>query len=145
MSETITESVRRSSPTGKPSGLHPALHLPTAQGPRAEPPRHPSREQEKRAAGTQTRHRRSGINGRGSCRGHHSPKFLFSCDKMQSSPCIQEQCAPTRCSFHVTSLHYCHHLLPCLCQAPTDYEDHHTLTGEPGTETEAQLYKAEGQ
>lgn len=73
-----------------------------------------------------------------------SSRFLFSSDKIQSSLCIQDKCAPIRCSFHIASLHYCDHLLPWLCQAPMDYEDHHTLTREPGTEIEACFISEKG-
>lgn len=55
--------------------------------------------------------------------------FLFSCDKMQSSLCISQKCAPSRDSFHITSLRYCDHLLPHPCQTPMDQEDHHTDQG----------------
>lgn len=73
-----------------------------------------------------------------------SPRFLFSSDKIQSSLCIQDKRAPIRCSFHIASLHYCDHLLSQLCQAPMDYEDHHTLTREPGTEIEARFMREKG-
>ena len=147
-SETITERERLSSPTGKPSGLHFALHLLTLQ------------ESESRAAAApiqrdkwkEIQTRQQDVEGLGGRRGgvlQGQPvgslsSFLFSCDKMHSSLCIRDKCAPVRGNFHITSLCYCDHLLPHPCQAPMDHKDHRTLTRETGTEIEAQCYKPEG-
>lgn len=132
-SETIREGERLSSPQGS----HPVCILCftswLCRNQSTELPQHPSRE----TSGKRYEHagRMLKVWGdKGVCALPGKPvgsssTFSFSCDKMQSSLCIWEKCAPSRDSFPITSLCYCDHLLPHPCQTPMDQEDHRTDQG----------------